>query len=134
MKSPTRNSLKYLTWLGFTTQVVEHYVQRPGRPFGFRRDLFGCIDIVALIPGTPGVLGVQTTSYGGRSARVKKILELPVPKLWLACGNRLEVQAWKKVGSRWAVCVTKIGLNGLGEITFAHLGKPVVPNYKRSSK
>jgi hypothetical protein len=74
-------------------------------PPGIRRDLFGCIDIVAL-DGLPGVLGIQATSLSNRAARVAKIRTdpevAPLARAWLLAGNRLEVWGWAKVEGRWA--------------------------------
>ena len=73
--SPTQRSLQYLRKSGYVCQVVEHWVamrgagQRPGA--GIRRDLFGFIDILALLDGQ--VLAVQCTAKSGVSARLRKI-------------------------------------------------------------
>lgn len=92
--SPTQRSLKLLRDEGYTCQIVEKYNQFAR----VRIDLFGFIDIVCLRAGDKGLLGVQTTSTANINARVKKIKDLPVHRLWLEAGNRIEVQGFSKKG------------------------------------
>lgn len=92
--SPTQRSLALLRKEGYTAQVVERYSMYAR----VRIDLFGCIDIVAIKPGVPGVLGVQTTSRGNMNSRIKKSVEIPELKMWIECGNLFEVHGWSKKG------------------------------------
>jgi len=94
--SPTRRSLLLLRKHGYTAQVVERY-----NPYAkVRIDLFGFIDICCIKNGEQGVVGVQTTSASGLSARYKKILGIPEAKIWLATGNRILLHGWAKKGPR----------------------------------
>lgn len=69
-------------------------------PFaGKRRDLFQCIDIVAVKVGE-GVLGIQCTTDSNVSARVEKIQELDEAQVWIESPARLEVWGWAKKGPR----------------------------------
>jgi len=96
MNTPTERSLKLLRQEGYTVAVTEHF-----NPFAhIRQDLFGFIDMVAMIVPDNGVLAVQTTSFANRNARVEKIMSLEVAHTWLLCGNRIEVHGWKKVGKK----------------------------------
>ena len=99
MTSPTARSLALLRKEGWTAQVVEKFNQ-----FAMVRvDLFGCIDIVAIKTGNPGVLGIQATSRGNMSTRIKKIMALPEARLWVECSNKLEVWGWDKYKKHWRV-------------------------------
>lgn len=94
MTSPTQRTLSLLRKYGYTSYIVEHWNQFAR----IRQDLFGGIDIVAIKVGQFGVLGIQTTSYSNMSKRVKKLTAIPALKLWVECGNGLEVWGWKKAG------------------------------------
>lgn len=114
--SPTQRSLALLRKEGYTAQVVERYSMYAR----VRIDLFGCIDIVAIKPGVPGVLGVQTTSRGNQSARTKKAKAIPELQVWLGCGNSFEVHGWAKGGARgkrktWQVVRTPVTTASLSE-------------------
>ena len=87
--SPTQRAMKHLKELGYQAQIVEKWNQFSKT----RKDLFDCIDIVAIRPGVP-VLGVQCTSHSNLSARVKKCLALG--QGWLSTGHaQLECWAWR---------------------------------------
>ena len=94
--SPTVRSLALLRKNGYTAQVVERY-----NPYAHVRiDLFGFIDIVAIKEGEDGVVGVQTTTASGFSARYKKILGIPAARIWLEAGNKILLHGWAKKGAR----------------------------------
>lgn len=79
---------------GGTAQVVEKFNQ-----FSMTRlDLFGCIDIVAMIDGS--ILGVQACAGASHAARKEKSLAQPYLEKWLACGARFQVVSWSKRVSR----------------------------------
>lgn len=63
-------------------------------------------------------IAVQTTSGSNVSARVKKIAAEPRAKLWLQCGNGIEVHGWRKIGKAgqrktWQPVVKNITLEDL---------------------
>ena len=66
-----------------------------------RQDLFGVIDIVALGDGV--TLGVQATSAGNVSSRVRKIAESPHVAAIREANWRIEVWGWSKKAGRWTV-------------------------------
>lgn len=66
-----------------------------------RQDLFGIIDVVAVKDSL--TLGVQCTSYGNVSSRVRKIEESDALPALRDAGWSLVVHGWRKVGSRWKV-------------------------------
>jgi hypothetical protein len=87
--SPTKRTLDYLRREGWTCEVVERW-----NAFARRRvDLFGGIDIVAVRGDT--TLGVQCTTATNRSARIKKLRELPGVQAWIRAGNLLWVIDWR---------------------------------------
>ena len=97
--SPTQRSLEFLREAGYSAQVVERW-----NPYArVRVDLFGWIDIVAVHPGIPGVLGVQTTTASNISARRQKARGIAPLAGWLACGGRLALHGWAKRKGRWIV-------------------------------
>ena len=114
MSSPTQRSLGLLRKEGFCVQVVERF-----NPYAkVRVDLFGFIDIVAIREDFMGILGIQTTSTGNISSRIKKILAIPEAKTWLQCGNKIIVHGWSKRGKvskrkLWQVTTKEILLGDL---------------------
>ena len=96
--SPTARSLAHCKKLGWLAQVVEQTIPRTF----IKRDLFGCIDILAL-DGNPGVLGIQATSESGGNVakRADRIRTECAEKsaAWLAAGNRIQVWGWGKKGA-----------------------------------
>ena len=91
--SPTQRSLAHLRDLGYElVQVVEKWVPQARK----RIDLYGIIDICAIHPDIPGVLGVQSTSATNFSHRIRKSQESTALPLWIANGNRFEVHGWGK--------------------------------------
>lgn len=67
---------------------------------GKRVDLFGVIDVVAVCPSIPGVLGVQTTSGSNVSARLAKMRHNSAVRAWLEARNRLVIHGWKKYAKK----------------------------------
>ena len=109
MSSPTQLSLALLRRSGYLAEVTEHYVNIPDAddPMRivdkFKRDLFHCVDILAIKKGT--TLAVQTTTSANVAARMNKIrclMEFDWIKL---AGWRLEVHGWEMSGGRWGVRV-----------------------------
>jgi hypothetical protein len=97
--SPTARTLKLLRQQGHVAEVVEKWIPR----LNIRRDLFHCLDLIAVHPALPGVLGVQTTSKANLAARVEKVRQQPEIAVWLRAGNRVECWGWFRRGERWDV-------------------------------
>lgn len=107
-KQPTARTLEHLRGLGWPAQVVEKWL--PGRrakkngapgeteatPYGVRKDLFGCIDILAL-DGLTGCLGIQACAGGDVATRAKKATAEPLLQAWLQAGNRFQVWGWREI-------------------------------------
>ncbi len=107
--SPTQRTLAKLRSDGYSfVQVVEKWVPQARK----RIDLFGFIDVVAIHPDEKGILGIQATSRGNISHRVRKIQELDSYYAWIANGNRAELWGWskrpKKKGSKQMTWQVKV--------------------------
>ena len=71
------------------------------RPYArIRQDLFACIDIVAMDPGTHTLWGIQVTSGSNHAARRAKARQIPALTLWLSCGARFAIWSYSKTGAR----------------------------------
>jgi len=95
--SPTQLSLKMMREQGYYAEVVERYNSFTRT----RHDLLGFIDILCLKDGE--IVGVQTTSNGHVSDRLKKILAHDNFKVANAAGIKVVVHGWAKVNNRWQV-------------------------------
>lgn len=112
--SPTARSLKRCRDSGWIAQVVEHWIP----VCNIRRDLFGCIDIVAVGGAPTAILGVQATSRGNHKARCDKAFDNPAIVLWLEAGGRFEVWSWgvlKKTGRAYQLRRSAAILAGDGQ-------------------
>lgn len=99
--TPTARTLVYLRDLGFRAEVVEKWVKPPGMK-GFKKDLFGIVDIVAFRPGFPKTLFLQVTSSSNIAARKRKAEEVKADDL-ISASREFWVWGWKKVKNRWQV-------------------------------
>ena len=81
---------------GATVCVVEHW-----NPFSkTRQDMFGILDLVALLDGE--TIGIQTTSGSNVSARVAKITASEHLPALRRAGWRLLVHGWRKnAAGKW---------------------------------
>lgn len=127
-KLPTQRTLERLRESGVTCDVVERFLAHAG-PFGVRKDLFGCIDIIALISGR-GIVGVQATSASNHASHVKKCLEEPRLVEWLKAGGGFEIWSWKKTNpkgtklTRWMPRIDIIQLPQQQELTLTANDEP----------
>lgn len=96
--SPTQLSLRKLRNDGYkTVQVVEHWVHFSRT----RRDLFNCIDILAIKDGE--VLAVQTTTWGNRLARCRKIADNEHIGEMRKANWTIHVHGWRKEAGKWVL-------------------------------
>jgi hypothetical protein len=96
MSSPTVRSLDKLRKEGFIAEVVEKWNPHSRT----RKDLFGFIDIVGVKQGS--TLGIQATTKGNMSSRIKKITDSDNLKTVLEAGWTIEVWGWwKNSKNRW---------------------------------
>ena len=94
--SPTELSLRHLRKRFALVAVTERWNPHAR----CRQDLFGCIDILAVGPGT---LAVQTTTGANLSARVKKLRASPAVPILEAAGWRITAHGWVKRKGRWVL-------------------------------
>jgi hypothetical protein len=92
--SPTARTLQFLRSAGITCQVVEKWNPHAK----VRQDLFGCIDIIALI--NEKIVGIQVTSDSNHAARARKASEEPRVWEWVGAGGWFVVWSWGKKGER----------------------------------
>jgi hypothetical protein len=104
--------LRLLPRRGYQADVVERWIAQ----VGIRRDLFGCIDVVAIHPHEQGVLGVQATTAGHLSSRLGKAVALPALRTWLAAGNAFQVWGWARSGTRWRVKIVGVRAEDLAGV------------------
>ena len=112
--SPTVRTLNKLRDGGaHMVAVVEKWnrfggpIGKTGERVGNRVDLFGFIDVLAIVPGQVGTLGIQACAASSLSTRISKVLDDPVllqrAKWYTKAGNRLLFWGWKqnKKTKRW---------------------------------
>jgi hypothetical protein len=112
--TPTQRILARLRQVGYVAAVVERWNAHAG----IRQDLFGCIDLLAVRSGEPGVLGIQATTRSNQSKRQVKAIARPELRAWLEAGNRFEIWGWAKVGPHgkrklWDVTRTAVAIEDL---------------------
>ena len=120
--SPTQRTMALLRRDGVTCAVVEKWLQYVG-PHGVRQDLFGFIDVIALVPGR-GIVGIQCCARSGHAEHRRKIVEerTEEAQTWLECGGEIEIWSWAKQlvarGGKqrwWKPTVERITMAALGE-------------------
>lgn len=95
--SPTQRTLAELRKLGGVCGIVEKWNMHVKR----RQDLFGFIDILALVGSN--IIGVQATTGSNHAARKTKILAEPRALAFLRAGGLIELWSWDKKGARGQV-------------------------------
>lgn len=108
MKEPTQRTLIRLRASGFGCDVVERWIPQARK----RKDVAGCIDIIAWKPGE-GILGIQATSDSNHAARRTKAIAEPRLREWLESGGRFCIYSWGMKGSKgtrklWTLRVEEI--------------------------
>jgi hypothetical protein len=93
--SPTQRTLVELRRIGYQAAVTERWNPHAK----IRQDLFGCIDILACMPGI-GILGVQACAGPSHAARRAKMIEEPRLRVWIESGGRAEVWSWALRGKQ----------------------------------
>lgn len=106
--TPTARALARLRHDKWYPWVVEATIQR------FKRDLFNCIDILA-IKGTD-TLAIQVTSGSNHAARVRKVLDNQYLDAMLEAGWLVEVWSYTKPASGfWTLRAERIDREKLTE-------------------
>lgn len=99
--SPTQRTLAECRKRGWTAQVVERWNPHAK----VRVDLFGVIDLIALVPGVGlldngRIVGIQACAGASHAARRDKILAEPRARQWVESGGLLALWSWSKRGGR----------------------------------
>lgn len=122
----TLNECRRKHWLAGKVEYRRtHHQGLPGR--GKLVDLFGFGDVLAVRPGVPGMLIIQTTSASNVSTRVRKIKEEREyeARFVLKEGNQIEVWGWRKRKEgrreRWRARRVVISLGENGELIHEEL-------------
>lgn len=100
--SPTSRTLQMYRDDGIPIGVVERWLPFHGttengkKPGGVRSDLFGFIDLIALVDDR--IVGIQATSAANLSHRCIKIRDecRDNATAWVAAGGQIVVIGWKK--------------------------------------
>lgn len=94
---------------GWIVESVEQTIRIPGGRT-FKRDLFGCLDLLAItVAPAPRTIGIQVTSSANRAAHRTKIENEPRALTWLAAGHALELWTYRlggKAGKRKVFVLT----------------------------
>ena len=97
--TPTQRTLRELRRQGRIVDVCESWIVNPKHPGGgFRKDLFGFVDLIVLDP-EQGIVGIQSCGQSFK-AHLDKIMDSEVTEYvieWLKCGGRAELWGWRKV-------------------------------------
>ncbi len=90
--TPTTLTIRHLEAQGYRADEVERRITSR-----LKRDLFGCIDVLAIRDAE--TLAVQCTSASNLAARVKKVTEAEALYDMRAAGWRVVVHGWRKNGT-----------------------------------
>lgn len=105
--SPTAQALKALRAQGYDVEKVEQRLPIPGK--FVTRDLFQCIDLIAMKPGQP-LRAIQVTSRTNVNARMTKATLGGKAIIWVSTGNSFEI--WGTGGKKTAKRVVGLMHNG----------------------
>ena len=97
--SATQRTLRELRRQGRIVDVCEKWTINPKHPAGgFRKDLFGFIDLIVL-DSEQGIVGIQSCGQSFK-AHLDKIIDSECTENvieWLKCGGKLECWGWRKI-------------------------------------
>lgn len=100
--NPTQRTTSWLREQGYTIGTVERFISpKSFVDSGHRRDLFGCVDMIAIRPGR--VLAVQSTGtdWSGHWKKLTEGTGRPGTVAWLATGSPFLLIGWRKLKSGW---------------------------------
>jgi hypothetical protein len=91
--------------MGYTAEPVERWVPMAN----CRRDLFHCIDLIAVCPRRHmGCLGVQSTTLTHVAGRLAKARKRPELRAFLLARNLFQVHGWYQKAGKWRVKVVAL--------------------------
>lgn len=98
-KRPTARTLERLRDDGHIADVVERWLKIDSMPGGgLRKDLFGCIDVVAIMDNC--ITGIQCGAGSGHSEHKRKCLAESRLILWLQAGGKFFIHSWSQQGPK----------------------------------
>jgi hypothetical protein len=98
--TPTQRTLKLLKEKGGIVDICERWIRNPKHPAGgFRKDLFGFLDIIHLDPNrVMGIVGVQSCGQDFKPHLDKITIDCKENAVkWLEAGGKIHVYGWRKV-------------------------------------
>jgi len=96
---PTQRTLRELRDQGRVVDICERWIINPKHPGGgFRKDMFGFIDLIAL-DVEQGIVAIQSCGNSFKAHYDKMVDSECTENVleWLRCGGRLELWAWRKL-------------------------------------
>lgn len=119
--TPTQRTLRSLRQQGMIVDTCERWIPNPKHPGGgFRKDLFGFVDIIAL--GPYGIVGIQSCGQDFKS-HYEKLTNSDTTEYvieWLKAGAYLQLWGWRKIKRKrggkamvWSPRIKKITLETL---------------------
>ncbi len=90
--TPTGLTVRHLERQGYRVDIVERRISRK-----LARDLFGCIDVLAI--RRDETLAVQVTDVSNQAKRVRKVTDSPALADMREAGWRIEVHGWRPNGT-----------------------------------
>jgi len=97
--SSASRTMKEVRKQGRTVDMAQRWIINPRHPAGgFRKDLFGFIDLVVLDP-EQGIIGVQAcgSDFAAHQRTIKDSEATENALEWLACGGKIELWGWRKI-------------------------------------
>lgn len=126
----TEKSLLFVRQRGYMAEVVEKFIKAPTAKFGFRRDLFKIVDIVAI--SEEMTLGIQSTGIDQRKPHLDKLYGEEIEKTlkWILGPRQLWLMSWRKekrvrggTAFRYIPKIERLGVDGPVEIPIEALPK-----------
>lgn len=105
--TPTAKAIQELRAQGYDAEKVEQRLPIPGR--FVTRDLFQCIDVIAMKPGAP-LRGIQVTTRDHVNHRMVKAEASRKARIWVSTGNSFEI--WGYGGKKTTKRVVRLAING----------------------
>jgi len=125
--TPSQRTSSWLKEQGYTCGTVERFIHPSSfAGHGYRRDLFGCIDVIAIRRGV--VLAVQTMGqdWSGHWEKLTAGDGRPGTELWLSSGSPFLMIGWRQIKVGWFPRIHYLHSSDLEE----PVGKPVMRTFE----
>lgn len=100
--TPSQRTQSWLEEQGYRTGTVERFIQTGGgRGTGYRKDLFGAFDLLAIRPGL--IVAVQSTGtdWSGHWKKLTAGDGREGVQLWLSTGQPAMLIGWRQLKAGW---------------------------------